>query len=65
MTLDLTPAEYVLIVRRRLELTQEEFGKLIGVCGKTVNNLEIGKVFTRGKTMERIKMLADRQLNGK
>ena len=65
MTLDLTPAEYVLIVRRRMKLTQVELSKLIGVTSKTIDNLENGRVLTKGKTLDRIKLLADRKFNGK
>lgn len=65
MTLDLTPAEYVLIVRRRMNLKQGELASLVGVCCKTIVNLENGLANSSEQTINRIKLLADRQLNGK
>lgn len=56
----LTPSETVLILRRRMNLSQPEFGKLLGVCGKTVQHWELGESSPRGSVRERLEILVQR-----
>lgn len=43
LTIEVTIGEYVLWLRRRMKLTQVEFGKLLDTCGDTIKNWELGK----------------------
>lgn len=56
----LTPSETVLILRRRMKLTQDEFGKLVGVCGKTVQHWELGQE-PRRPVLDKLEILEQRQ----
>jgi DNA-binding transcriptional regulator YiaG len=55
----LTPSEKVLILRRRMKLTQDEFGKLLGVSGKTVQFWELGRA-PKAAMMEKVEILGKR-----
>lgn len=60
----LTASERILILRRRMKLSQAEFGELLGVTSKTVQNWELGKTEPVQAVFERLKVLEQRQ-NGK
>lgn len=55
----LTPSEKVLILRRRMKLTQDEFGKLLGVTGKSVQNWELGQT-PRRPVLDKVEILEQR-----
>jgi len=61
----LTPSETMLILRRRMKMTQGEFGKLLGVTGKTVQYWELGKVGISRSVLNKLEILKQRQLEEK
>lgn len=58
---ELTPAEKVLILRRRMKLSQDKFGELLGVCGKTIQHIELGKVGVSASVNEKLQIVEQRQ----
>lgn len=60
MKVDLTTGEYVLWLRRRMKLTQAEFGKLLDTCAATIKNWEIGKTTPRNADVEKLGILEAR-----
>lgn len=61
MKVDLTTGEYVLWLRRRMKLTQAEFGKLLDTCGATIKNWELGRTNPRPEDVEKLAILEQRR----
>lgn len=58
----LTPSETVLILRRRMKLTQAEFGKLLGVSWKTVQHWELGNHKIKQSVIEKLEVIEARHV---
>lgn len=59
--MNLTLGERVLILRRRMGLGQKEFGKLLGVTGRTVYNLEHEEGRIKPTMMNKLQIMEQRQ----
>jgi predicted transcriptional regulator len=55
ISLTLYPHEFLIVARRRLEMTQGELAKLLGTSRQMVNYYEAGVVGISNDKMEKIK----------